>query len=66
MRGDVQTIVIIVALFAGLWVLVHRPLGVIHDLVNSNLTRVSADLEIANKRIETLEAALVENKEQQE
>lgn len=32
-----------------------RQLVVIHDLVNSNLTRVTADLVLAQQRIETLE-----------
>lgn len=33
-------------------------LAVIHDLVNSNLTKVQADLKIALKRIEILESHL--------
>jgi hypothetical protein len=35
--------------------LITAQLRVIHDLVNSNLTRVTADYEIARSRIETLE-----------
>lgn len=34
-------------------------LDVIHDLVNSNLTRVQADLDMAQRRIEVLEQHLV-------
>lgn len=41
-------------------VLTSRRLVVIHDLVNSNLTRVQADLQMAQKRIEVLEQHLVD------
>jgi hypothetical protein len=33
----------------------------IHTLVNSNFTKVSADLTIANQRIEALQTALLKN-----
>ena len=35
--------------------LISSQLHVIHDLVNSNLARVTADFEVAKRRIETLE-----------
>ena len=34
---------------------INKQLIIIHDLVNSNLARVTADFEIAKTRIETLE-----------
>lgn len=48
-------------------ILVYRQLagqlGEIHTLVNSNLTKVQADLTIALQRIETLEKALTSERE---
>jgi hypothetical protein len=41
-------------------VLTTRRLDVIHDLVNSNLTRVQSDLVMAQRRIEVLEQHLVD------
>lgn len=40
--------------------LTNRRLEVIHDLVNSNLTRVQADLIMAQQRVERLENHLVD------
>ena len=37
-------------------VFLHRQLAAIHELVNSNLTRVETDLAIAQRRIKTLES----------
>ena len=54
-------VVVIVALVVSTLVshvLTTRRLDVIHDLVNSNLTRVQADLVAAQERIETLEKHL--------
>ena len=39
-------------------VLTRRRLEVIHDLVNSNLTRAQADLVLAHDRINKLEESL--------
>jgi hypothetical protein len=39
--------------------LLNRQLRVIHDLVNSTLTKAQTDLELANRRIEVLEAHIV-------
>ena len=36
--------------------LVNRQLSVIHDLVNSTLTKAQTDVELAKRRIEVLEA----------
>jgi hypothetical protein len=49
-------------ILAGLMVgayLLNRQLKVIHDLVNSTLTKAQTDLELANRRIEVLEAHIV-------
>lgn len=51
-------IVILIGALVVVYVLINRQLGTIHTLVNSNLTRVRADLEIALARIETLEKLL--------
>lgn len=40
--------------------LTNRRLHVIHDLVNSNLTRVQADLQMAQQRIAILEQHLAD------
>lgn len=45
------------------YVLTSRRLEVIHDLVNSNLTRVQADLVVAQQRIAVLEDHLVQTGE---
>ncbi len=42
--------------------MISKQLVVIHDLVNSNLTRVTADFEIARRRIETLEAHITQSR----
>ena len=47
----------LLAAIAGFWGVIRS--GKIHTLVNSNLSRVKADLELANRRIELLTAALV-------
>ena len=49
---------IIAALVVGAYLL-NRQLKVIHDLVNSTLTKAQTDLELANRRIEVLEAHIV-------
>ncbi len=36
-------------------IFLHRQLGAIHELVNSNLTKVQTDLSIADARIRQLE-----------
>jgi hypothetical protein len=51
---------VIAILFLGVVIFVSqrslgKQLAVIHDLVNSNLARVTTDFEIAKTRIETLE-----------
>lgn len=40
--------------FVGM-IFLHRQLAAIHDLVNSNLTKVQADLAVADARIRQLE-----------
>jgi hypothetical protein len=54
---------ILVAVFiAGLYLVywqIAKSLAVIHDLVNSTLTKAQSDLELANRRIEVLEAHIV-------
>lgn len=57
----ITQLLVAVALGAGLTITFHQltqRLDVIHDLVNSNLTKVQADLKIALTRIETLEGHL--------
>lgn len=56
-------VVVVAATVSGIVanVLISRRLVVIHDLVNSNLTRVQADLKVAENRIAKLEAALADN-----
>ena len=58
-------LVILVALIVSSMVshvLTTRRLDVIHDLVNSNLTRVQADLDMAQKRIELLEKHIADER----
>lgn len=57
----IATIILVSALAVG-YHLVSKQLEVIHDLVNSNLTKVKADLEVALSRIETLETLLTQEK----
>jgi hypothetical protein len=47
--------VIIVGLLIETWIL-NRQLRVIHDLVNSTLTKAQADVAVAQQRIEVLES----------
>ena len=63
--STVTSVILVVVVAASIstvvtYVLLVRRLIVIHDLVNSNLTRVQADLTMAQSRIETLEKHLVE------
>jgi hypothetical protein len=59
---DLVILVIAVAAIASTVLVVqhnlNKRLAVIHDLVNSNLTRVTADLKVAEQRIETLEQSI--------
>lgn len=56
---ELVILVLAVAAIAATVLIVQRNLNkrlvVIHDLVNSNLSRVTADLKVAEQRIETLE-----------
>lgn len=59
----VAVVVVVVATIISpsvMGVLMGRKLDVIHDLVNSNLTRVQADLVVAQRRIAVLEDHLVQ------
>jgi len=63
--STVTSVILVVVVAASIstivtYVLLVRRLVVIHDLVNSNLTRVQADLTMAQRRIEILEKHLVE------
>ena len=56
-------IITMATVVVGLYLAVRQINGqllVIHDLVNSNLTRVTADLKIAEKRIAQLEEHISE------
>jgi hypothetical protein len=48
-------VLILAVLVVGAYLL-NRQLRVIHDLVNSTLTKAQTDVELANRRIEVLEA----------
>jgi len=51
--------VLLVAIIVGLLIetiVLNRQLHVIHDLVNSTLTKAQADVAVAQQRIEVLEA----------
>jgi len=52
------SLVILIAVLVVVWRQIANQLDSIHLLVNSNLTKVSADLEIALDRIHTLERVL--------
>ena len=56
--SNVFLALILSILVVGAYVL-NRQLRVIHDLVNSTLTKAQTDLELANRRIEVLEAHIV-------
>ena len=58
MSSYVLVSVFIVGMFLVYWQ-IAKSLAVIHDLVNSTLTKAQTDLELANRRIETLEAHIV-------
>jgi hypothetical protein len=50
--------VFLVGMYVVYWQ-IAKSLSVIHDLVNSTLTKAQTDLEMANRRIEVLEAHIV-------
>jgi hypothetical protein len=50
--------VFLVGMYVVYWQ-IAKSLSVIHDLVNSTLTKAQTDLEIANRRIEVLETHIV-------
>jgi hypothetical protein len=59
---NVIVTLILIAVVIVVYKLTSRQLNSIHLLVNSNLTKVSADLEIALDRIHTLEDILTNKK----
>jgi hypothetical protein len=58
MNSLLQVVVIAALIAEGL--ILNRQLRVIHDLVNSTLTKVQADVAVAEKRIEVLEAHIAD------
>jgi hypothetical protein len=58
MSSYVLVLVFILGMYLFYWQ-IAKSLAVIHDLVNSTLTKAQTDLELAKRRIETLEAHIV-------
>jgi hypothetical protein len=58
MSSYILVLAVIVGMYLMYWQ-IAKSLSVIHDLVNSTLTKAQTDLELANRRIETLEAHIV-------